>query len=365
MLAGHYIRVTPTGAKSFTAVARDPRGKQVWHTVGSTDLYTIEDARELARLAIKAIKAGDDRSGPQSFDVVAEEWFKRHVEGKGLRSAPHTRLYLNRHILPAWAGREFTSIRRGDVTALLDAVEDASGPVAADKVLAHVSNIMGWYATRHDDYSSPIIKGMRRSNPKERARDRILSDDELRIVWKTAEANGSFGAFVRLLLLTGQRRDKVATMKWSDIKDGVWTIASEKREKGNANELKLPKVAIDIIEAQPHFASNPFVFASRGRTQIQNFTVAKAVFVAKLPEMPQWQLHDLRRTARSLMARVGVRPDIAERVLGHVMGGVEGIYDRHKYDEEKAFALTSSGGADREDRQPPADNVVSLDVRAL
>ena len=98
--------------------------------------------------------------------MVAEEWFKRHVEGKGLRSASHTRLYLNRHILPAWAGREFTTIRRGDVTALLDTIEDTSGPVAADKVLAHINSIMRWYATRHDDYSSPIIQGMRRSNRK-------------------------------------------------------------------------------------------------------------------------------------------------------------------------------------------------------
>ena len=94
------------------------------------------------------------------------------------------------------------------MTALLDSVEDFSGPVAADKVLAHLSSIMGWYATRHDHYSSPIIKGMRRSNPKERARTRIFSDDELRVFWKTAEANGSFGAFVQLLLLTGQRKKK-------------------------------------------------------------------------------------------------------------------------------------------------------------
>ena len=128
---------------------------------------------------------------------------------------------------------------------------------------------MDWYATRHDDYSSPIIKGMRRINPKERARTRIFSDDELRIVWKAAEANGSFGAFVRLLLLTGQRRDKVATMRWEDIQDGVWLIPSEKREKGNATALKLPQVAIEIINAQPRFASNPFVFAGTGRVQLQ------------------------------------------------------------------------------------------------
>ena len=359
-LAGHYIRVTPSGSKSFAAVARDPRGKQVWHTIGSSELYKVEDARELARIAIKAIRAGEDRSGAQSFEAVAELWFKRHVEARGLRSHAHIRLYLDKHILPAWAGREFTTIRRGDVTALLDTVEDNSGPVAADKVLALVSNICGWYATRHDDYSSPIIKGMRRSNPKERARTRIFSDDELRVIWKAAEANGSFGAFVRLLLLTGQRRDKVATMRWEDIQDGVWMIPSEKREKGNANELKLPKVALDIIEAQPRFAHNPYVFAGTGRVQLQNHTTAKAAFIAKLPEMPQWGLHDLRRTARSLMSRAGVRPDISERVLGHAMGGVEGIYDRHSYCEEKAYALRALAALVESIANPLGGKVVRL-----
>ena len=211
-LAGHYIRVYPTGSKAHYALSRDPRGKQVWHPIGDVNLLKPEEAEDLARDALKAIKRGEDRSGPLTFDVVAEQWFKRHVEAKGLRSASHIRIYLNRHILPAWTGREFTAIRRGDVTALLDAVEDNSGPVAADKVLALVSNICNWYATCHDDYSSPIIKGMRRSNPKERARTWTFSDDELRIVWKAAEEK-SFCAVVRLLLLTEQRRDKVESMR--------------------------------------------------------------------------------------------------------------------------------------------------------
>jgi integrase len=359
-LAGHYVRVMPTGAKSFVAVARDPHGKQVWHTIGNTELRKIDDARELARLAIIKIKRGEDRSGPQSFAAVADQWFKRHVEARGLRSHAHIKYYLDRHILPEWAGREFTTIRRGDVTKLLDHVEDNAGPVAADKVLALVSNITNWYATRHDDYSSPIIRGMRRSNPKERARTRIFTDDELRVIWKAAEANGTFGALVRLLLLTAQRRDKVACMKWEDVRDATWIITSEKREKGNANELKLPKVAIDIIEAQPRFAENPFIFASKGKGRSMNHTIAKAAFVAKLPEMPQWQLHDLRRTARSLMSRAGVRPDIAERVLGHAMAGVEGIYDRHRYDEEKAHALKSLAALIEKIVNPPVGNIVSM-----
>jgi integrase len=318
-LGGHYIRVFPSGTKTHYALARDPSGKQVWHTIGDAGLLKAEEAEELARAALKSIKKGEDRARPQSFEAVAELWFKRHVlkADRKLRSHSHIRYYLDRHILPAWAGRDFTSIRRGDVTLLLDTVEDGSGPVAADKTLGLVSNIMNWYATRHDDYSSPIIKGMRRSNPKERARTRILDDEELRIIWTAA--NGAFGALVRLLLLTAQRRDKVASMQWGDIQDGVWRIPTENREKGNAVELILPQMALDIIEAQPRFAGSPFVIARKNC-----HTKAKADLVAKLPPMPQWQLHDLRRTARSLMSRAGVLPHIAERVLGHSLQGVEG-----------------------------------------
>jgi integrase len=359
-LSGHYIRVYPTGKRVHYALTRDVRGKQVWHPIGDATLLKPDEAEDLAREALKAIRKGEDRAGPQSFQAVADTWFKRHVEAKGLRSASHIKLYLDKHLLPAWAGREFTTIRRGDVTLLLDAIEDNSGPVAADKALALVSNICNWFATRHDDYNSPVIKGMRRSNPKERARKRIFSDDELRVIWRAATENGSFGAMVRLLLLTGQRRDKVATMRWEDVSNGVWLIPSEKREKGNAEALRLPQVALDIIEAQPRFAGNPFVFAGTGRVQLQNHTVAKAAFVAGLPPMPQWGLHDCRRTARSLMARAGVRPDVAERVLGHVMGGVEGIYDRHNYAEEKAHALKALAGLIENIVNPPADNVVAI-----
>jgi integrase len=113
--------------------------------------------------------------------------------------------------------KDFESIRRSDVATLLDGIEDSSGPVAADFTLKIVSGICNWYATRHENYSSPIVRGMRRSNQKERARDRILNDDELRAVWKRAEANGTFGGLVRLLLLTGQRKDKVAKLRWDDI----------------------------------------------------------------------------------------------------------------------------------------------------
>jgi integrase len=338
-LPGHYIRVQPSGAKYYVAVARDPSGKQVWHTVGPTTLFNIDDARARARKAILAIRSGAERAGPQSFESVAQQWFKRHVETKKLRSADNLRRTLDKHLLPAWRGRDFTSIRRSDVAKLLDTVEDESGPVAADFVLAIVRNIANWFATRHENYSSPIVRGMKRSNPSERARTRILNDDELRQIWREASSDGVFGACIRLALLTAQRREKLVRMKWEDVSvDGHWKIQSEAREKGTGIELTLPKQAINILRAQPRYCNSPYVFSGRADKPISGYHKRKAQIDAKAQIEP-WVFHDLRRTARSLMSRAGVRPEVAERVLGHSVGGVEGIYDRHGYLEEKAEAL--------------------------
>ena len=98
-LPGHYLRVRPTGAKTFVAVARDPNGKQVWHTIGAATLYTVAEARVKARETIKAIKSGSNRDGVETFEAVAEQWFKRHVEAKGLISAPDIRSYLDRQLI--------------------------------------------------------------------------------------------------------------------------------------------------------------------------------------------------------------------------------------------------------------------------
>jgi integrase len=358
---GLVVRVTPNGVKTFYALSRNPLGRQVWHAIGPTHIYRLEEARELARAAIKEIRAGKNPKGSRSFKAVSDEWFERHVLKKGLRSANHIKNYLTLHILPAWGSRDFESVRRNDVAKLLDHVEDNSGKEAADFCLKVASGIFNWYATRHEDYSSPVVRGMRRSSQKESARSRVLSDDELRVIWKQAEANGPFGAFVRLLLLTGQRRDKVVKIKWDDLTaDGTWIIATEAREKGNAGELVLPQVAIDIIGAQPRLTGNPYLFAGRGSKAMRGFAMRKENFCAKLPTMPNWTLHDLRRTARSLMSRAGVSDAHAERVLGHVITGVHGIYNRHEYREEKAHALRALAGLIEKIVNPPADNVVSL-----
>jgi integrase len=344
-LTGHYVRVQSSGQRSYVTVARDPAGKQVWATIGACDVLSIDEARARAREAIKRVRAGlpafeSPPTKPDSFRDVAENWIKRHVVENGLRSHKEIVRCLDRYVFPAWQDREFMSLRRSDIAALLDRIQDEHGPRQADYVLAIIRGIANWFSSRHDEYRSPFTRGMRRTDPKTRKRTRILSDDEIRGLWRVTENGGRFGAIIRLALLTAQRREKIAGMRWADVSlDGTWTVPTDDREKGTGGALVLPKAAVDIIQQQSRLGENPHVFAGKGRGPFSGFSKSQRELDAKLEEMPPWSLHDLRRSARSLMSRAGVRPDIAERVLGHAISGVEGVYDRHSYRDEKADAL--------------------------
>jgi integrase len=342
-LTGHYVRVQPSGAKAFVAVARDPAGKQVWTTIGATDITPIVEARELARTVIRRVRAGQPAvepaaAKPDTFADVAANWLKRHVEANALRTRPEIERHLTRYVLPLWGEREMAAIRRRDVAELLDRVQDEHGARQADAVLTTVRSLAHWYGSRNDEYIPPFTRGMKRAPG--RARSRILDDDEIRALWKATEGEGRYNAIVRLALLSGQRQAKIAGMKWSDVSlDGTWTVPTDAREKGTGGELVLPPVALDIIRAQPRIGANPYVFPARDGKCFNSFPVEAVALIARMPPMAAWVFHDLRRTARSLLSRAGVRPDIAERVLGHVQGGVLAIYDRHSYRDEKADAL--------------------------
>jgi integrase len=364
-LRGHYVRIHASGSKVFVAVARDPNGKQIWHTIGNADVLKIDEARDQAREAIKRIKAGlppleAPPVTPDSFRSVAENWLKRHVEKNKLRTQPEIERCLLVYVYPHWADRPFTGIRRADFTALLDRIEDERGSRMADIVFGVVRSIGNWMAGRDDTYLSPFnVRGQRRSSGAKRSR--ILDDSELRKVWKEAEGSGSFGALIKTLLLTGQRRGAVLGMRWDDISaDGVWTIASEAREKINAGSLKLPAQVLQIINAQPKYVSSPYVFAaSRGNGPMNGFSRAKVSF-DKRCGVEGWTLHDLRRCARSLMSRAGVSSEHAERVLGHVVAGIEGRYDVHKYDDEKTLALSKLATLIDGIVDPRDDNVLPM-----
>ncbi len=323
----------------------------------------VKEARAKAREYWENPQKFEAQAETGSFKAVAQDWIKRHVEHKRLRSQREIERILDTYVFPKWKDRLFLEIRRPQVSELLDGIVDNHGRAQADAVLAIVRGICNWFAaTRTEHYISPIVKGMRR-NQDRTPRDRILNDDELRAAWKAAGECGKFGTLVKILLLTAQRREKVAKMKWGDVADGIWTISTDKREKGTAGIIKLPELALEIIEAQPRIAGNPYVFAYWGTTAFNAWAQRKQELDDMLPDMPPWVIHDLRRTARSLMSRCGVRPDIAERVLGHKIEGVAGVYDRHHYEQWKAEALTQLAGLVEMIINPPKGNVVAMTKR--
>src|SRR5262245_54927513 len=291
-LRGHYVRITPTGAKAFVTVTRNPNGKQVWTTIADCNVLSIDEARARARQIIQRIREGLPaiEAKAETFADVATNWLGRHVMANGLRTAPEIKRILHKFILPAWGDREFVSIRRSDIAKLMDKVQDHHGARQADTVLETASMVMYWYATRHDTYAPPVIRGMKRQKKKAQARSRILSDDEIRKLWKLAPEHGTFGAVIQIALLTAQRRDKIVSMKWSDIDDGVWTVPTDKREKGNIGSVALPRMALDIINAQPQFVSNEFVFAGRGAGHFDSMSKPKMRLDSQL-KIPAWRFH--------------------------------------------------------------------------
>jgi integrase len=346
---GHYLRIPPKSSKAaiaFAAVARDTNGKQIWTTVGTTDAMGIEQARELAREAIRRIKAGRPTSEPANATVraVAEQWLERHVRKNGFRTARESGRIVNKYILPEIGDRPIADVRRIHIAKLLDRIEDESGAPMADSVLKTFRAISRWFQQRDEGYHPPLTAGMTRVPRGEGRRKRILSDDELRKLWNTgaaSHAGAAYAAFVKLALLTAQRREKLRDLRWDDIgPNGVWTIRTEAREKGNPGKLKLPQTALDVINARPRFIGNPHVFAGRnGRAAATLFSGTYKVDFDKLSGVSNWRIHDLRRTARSLMSRAGVQTEIAERILGHARDELIATYDQYDYATEMATAL--------------------------
>lgn len=360
------------GTKTFRVLTYR-NGKARTRKLGSYPAISVKEARAQAREYWQNPLKCEAKASVGTFKEVAENWIKRYVDLHKLRSKLEIQRILDKHLYPEWADRPFLEIRRGEVNKLLDKVIDASGPTKgkqrknqgrsqADAVLAVIRAIMTWHQSRDENYTSPIVKGMRRH--KSKPRDRILSDDEIRALWTALEDFEAFGPLVKLCLLTAQRSRKIASMRCEDLKDGVWFIPQQEREKGTARSLKLSPLASEIVQSQPRLKDNPYLFASWPFKHFNSWSQQKSALDGELkkllPDMRPWTIHDLRRTARSLMSRAGVRPDIAERVLGHAIVGVEGVYDRHHYLDEKADAMVRLAGLIKTIISPAEANVVVL-----
>src|SRR6516164_9489117 len=367
---GLSVIVQPSGGKSFAVRYRFggrtrkltlPGGLSLAaaHRATADALYKVEQGIDPA-IARAQQKQKQQLANADTFGAVAAEYLRR--EGKTLRSVERRRSTLDRLVIPVLGDRPIGEIKRSEIVRLLDQVEETSGPSSADDCLAFIRKICNWHATRSDDFRTPIIRGMARTKPAERARSRILNDDELRAVWNTAASqSGAFPALLQFLLLTAGRRNECRNMVWVEIDGADWTLPAVRNKTKVDLVRPLSDAALALLKRVPRIDAGPFVFTTTGRRPIGGLERYKKRF-DEACGVTGWTLHDLRRTARSLMSRAGVNSDHAERCLGHVIGGVRGVYDRHEYHREKAQAYDAL--AAQIDRIiNPVDNVAELSAK--
>jgi integrase len=367
---GLYLAVQPTGGKGFAHRYRFAGKTRRDVLEGAWPALSLADARKQVAAARALLAKGvDPKPQPQPKPAAAKDTFaeiaRRHWQmkaAKGVRSAARSLAELERLVFAELGDRPIADIRKSDVVRVLDGIALKQGFRTHDKVSADIRQVMVEHSLRSDDYICPLVKGIRLLKPKERARKRILTDEELRKVVVAAEANGLFGAFVRFLLLTACRRNEAALMPWSELsRDGKWTLPAVRNKTKEVLCRPLSRAALAVLAGLPRGDSELVFHATEGRPLVKSFADRKAKF-DRACGVTGWTQHDLRRTARSLMSRAKVPLDHAERVLGHVIGGVRGVYDQHAYEPE-ILAAYESLAALVERIVHPQDNIVELGER--
>jgi integrase len=387
---GFVARSLPSGRISYGFRYRNAGGQSKWIGLGLHGSITADQARTLAKK--RAGEVADDRdpvseretaragaikeraAAVNTVSVILDAFVKRHAGN--LRSVAQIEHAFDTYVRPDIGVKSIYEVKRSEIVTMLDMVEDQAGPVMADKVLAHVRKAFNWQAARDDEFKSPIVRGMARTKPKERARKRVLADDEIRDVWaglETAVVPECYPRFIKTVLLTITRRTEAARMHSNEIDGELWTIPGA-RYKSKLDHVIPLTPAAKVLIGRPHGANGNswFVFSTTyGAKPFSGFSKAKKVLDAEIArirkaegreKMTRWTLHDLRRTGRSLMSRAKVSADHAERALGHVIGGVRETYDRYEYVDEKRAAFEALAGLVALILNPTT-NVVTLSAR--
>jgi integrase len=307
-------------------------GKRGRVTLGSYPATTLAAARGLAIEARGNLEAGKDPKPVRgTLKEIGERYLAREAH---LRSIDQRQDIFERLVYPVLGDRPLDEIRRGDIIRLLDDIADGSGPRMADYTLAVLRRLFNWHSVRDENFRSPIVKGMARLKPSERAGDRTLDDGELRSVWRIAEGYGLYGFYLQYVLLTACRRNEAAMMPWAEITNDEWLIPAARYKNKRAHLVPLSSAAKAVLARVPK--ASPLVFMPPDRKKWSHWT---ELAFRKACGVSDWTIHDLRRTARTLLSRAGVDADIAERCLGHAKGGIRGVYDHYEFREEKRLAF--------------------------
>jgi integrase len=378
-IGGLYYVIQPSGSTSWALRFRH-LGKPCKLTLGGGAI-PLADARNLARQALAKIASGEnpasekvearkaaraaERRESDLIEKVAATFIDRVVEKKYRESsAREEKRILSREIVARWKGRALGEIGRADVHDMLDEIIDRDAPILANRTLATFKRLCNWAVERGIIESSPCER--LKPPATERSRDRVLTEAEIRAFWRACDQIGKpFGPLAKLLLLTAQRRDEVGAMTWSEIDANAkkWTIPKERAKNGIAHEVPLSGDALALLAIpdrieRPREKSAPalpaFVFTTNGKTPVSGYSKAKAQLDAAMnailkaeagedfKEPVRWTFHDLRRTAASGMASIGIAPHVIEAAINHKSGvikGVAAVYNRHDYASEKRAAL--------------------------
>jgi integrase len=393
--AGLYLVVQPSGKKSW-AVRYRIQGRPRKLTLGPViskeapseltaegRALTLAAARKLTAAALHEVQQGIDPAQKKQKEkqhlrtrqieaehnivaAIAARFLERHAKANTReRSWREYRRILEYDVLPRWGKRPITDITSRDVHFLLDGIVDRGAPIVANRTLAVIRKMCSWAIERGALVHSPCA-GIK---PPSRAvsRDRVLSADELRLVLRACDEIGSpFGPIVKLLIATAQRRDGVGAMSWAelDLEAHTWLIPARRMKGDVAHEVPLSSYALAVLGMVKPIKDCSFVFSTTGTSAVDGYSRAKERLDNKIVELmrldaernasdtdrveplPHWTFHDLRRTAASQMASLGIALPVIERILAHSSGsfaGIVGVYQRYQFKDEKREALERWG----------------------
>ncbi|MGD0563495.1 MAG: tyrosine-type recombinase/integrase [Roseiarcus sp.] len=355
-LPGFGVRLRAGGKRTWIVQYRNAGGKTQTATLGSTAVVTAARARQAAKQNLADITLGGDPQAKkaelraraaETLEAVATRFLSHQQERLKARSYEQVETHLTKHWAPL-NGLSIHEITRRNVAAHLGKIAAERGPFAANRARTTLSGLFTWAMKEGVVDANPVLGTNRKAD--EKARNRVLADAELVAIWNACR-DDDYGRIVRLLILTGQRRDEVGDMAKSEVSLAArkWNIPRERTKNGRAHEVPLPDLALGILEPailREGREKRDLIFGD-GVGGFSGWSKAKAAIDERIAEATgaaptPWRLHDLRRTAATQMAELGVLPHVVEAVLNHVSGhkaGVAGVYNLALYAAEKRRAL--------------------------
>jgi integrase len=353
---GFGLRVSFGGKKSWTVMYRH-NGRLRRMTIGTYPTLGLADARTEAARKLRAAAVGEDPAREKqdarradTFADLAKIYIEKHAKPMK-RTWKEDQRKIDRNLLPRWKNLKPIEIRRRDVITLIEAIVGRGSPVEANRVRALISKI----------FNFAIRRGLLETNPAylvenpgvETSRDRVLSEQEIKKLWKAAahEKAPVFDVF-RIAFLTAQRRGEVLGMEWDevDLKNAWWTIPASRSKNRLAHRVPLCEDALVILRDRKKLDTSaprprdPSAFVFRCRYGVDGDApmseIQKAVFRLRKSTGIDFVFHDLRRTAASSMTAIGISRLVVSKILNHVERGITAVYDRHSYDAEKREAVT-------------------------